>query len=254
MAIVRDITERKQAEAEIRNALEREKELNELKSRFVSIASHEFRTPLATILSSAQLIENYSQKWSDEKKVSHLHRIQNSVRHMTELLNDVLLINKAEVGKLEFNPVPISLSCFCQEIIEDIQLASNDHKIIFEDKSQCKIINADQKLLRHILTNLLSNAIKYSPNKENVYFDLDDRNNNIIFRVRDEGIGIPEKEQGEIFTSFNRASNVGTISGTGLGLSIIKRSVDLHGGHIELDSKLGVGTTFTIKLPLESVV
>lgn len=254
MAIVRDITERKQAEAEIRNALEREKELNELKSRFVSIASHEFRTPLATILSSAQLIENYSQKWSDEKKVSHLHRIQNSVRHMTELLNDVLLINKAEVGKLEFNPIPISLSGFCQEIIEDIQLTSTDHKIVFEDKSQCEIINADQKLLRHILTNLLSNAIKYSPSKENVYFDLDDRDNNIIFKVRDEGIGIPEKEQGEIFTSFNRASNVGTISGTGLGLSIIKRSVDLHGGHIELDSTLGVGTTFTIKLPLESIV
>ncbi len=254
IAIIRDITERKKAEAEIRNALEREKELNELKSRFVSIASHEFRTPLSTILSSAQLIEHYSQKWSEEKKVIHLQRIQTSVRHMTDLLNDVLLINKAEVGKLEFNPNPISLNCFCQEIIEDIQLTSDDHKIIFKDKSQCKIINADQKLLRHILTNLLSNAIKYSPNKENVYFDLDHQDDNIIFRVRDEGIGIPEKEQGEIFTSFNRASNVGTISGTGLGLSIIKRSVDLHGGHIELDSSLGSGTTFTIKLPLESVV
>ncbi len=252
IAIIRDITERKQAETEIRNALEREKELNELKSRFISIASHEFRTPLSTILSSAQLIEHYSQKWNEEKKVVHLQRIQTSVRHMTDLLNDVLLINKAEVGKLEFNPAPISLNCFCQEIIEDIQITTHTHKVIFTDNNQHKNINADQKLLRHILNNLLSNAIKYSPDKENVYFDLENSDSDIIFRVKDEGIGIPQTDRCEIFTSFHRASNVGAISGTGLGLSIIKRSVDLHGGHIEIDSELGIGTTFTIRLPIES--
>ncbi len=252
MAIIRDITERKQVEAEIRNALEREKELNELKSRFVSVASHEFRTPLATILSSAQLIESYSHKWAEEKKVVHLQRIQTAVRHMTDLLNDVLLINKAEVGKLEFNPTPISINCFCQEIIEDIQLATHDHTIIFENNSQFQTINADQKLLRHILTNLLSNAIKYSPDKENIYFNLDNSDSHVVFRVKDEGIGIPQIEQSGIFNSFTRASNVGTISGTGLGLSIIQRSVDLHGGHIELNSEVGLGTTFTIRLPLDS--
>ena len=254
MTIIRDITERKQAEAEIRNALEREKELNELKSRFVSVASHEFRTPLATILSSAQLIEHYSHKWDEEKKVTHLQRIQTAVRHMTDLLNDVLLINKAEVGKLEFNPTPISLNCFCKEIIEDLQITTHDHTIVFTDNSKCDVINADQKLLRHILTNLLSNAIKYSPNKENIYFDLDGSESQVIFRFKDKGIGIPQMEQGGIFNSFNRASNVGTISGTGLGLSIVKRSVDLHSGHIELDSEVGLGTTFTIRLPLENCV
>jgi signal transduction histidine kinase/pSer/pThr/pTyr-binding forkhead associated (FHA) protein len=246
-----EITERQKAEEEVRNALEREKELNELKSRFVSVASHEFRTPLATILSSAQLIECYSHKWGEEKKVAHLQRIQTAVRHMTDLLNDVLLINKAEVGKLEFNPTPISINCFCQEIIEDIQLATHNHTVIFQDNSQCQIINADQKLLRHILTNLLSNAIKYSPDKENVYFDLDNTDGDVIFKVKDEGIGIPQMEQSGIFNSFNRASNVGTISGTGLGLSIVKRSVDLHDGHIELNSEVGLGTTFTITLPLK---
>jgi PAS domain S-box-containing protein len=251
MAIIRDITERKQAEAEIRNALEREKELNELKSRFVSIASHEFRTPLATILSSAQLIESYSHKWSEEKKGIHLQRIQTSVRHMTDLLNDVLLINKAEVGKLEFTPTPISINGFCQEIIEDIQLSTPEHQVIFQDNSQHEIIFADQKLLRHIVTNLLSNAIKYSPNKEKVYFDLDSSDSHIIFQVKDEGIGIPKMEQSGIFNSFHRASNVGTISGTGLGLAIIKRSVDLHGGHIEVESEVNLGTTFKIKLPLK---
>jgi PAS domain S-box-containing protein len=252
MAIIRDITERKQAEAEIRNALEREKELNEMKSRFVSIASHEFRTPLSTILSSAQLIEHYSQKWSEEKKVVHLQRIQVSVRHMTDLLNDVLFINKDEVGKLEFAPVPTYLTSFCKEIIEEIQLTAHDHTIKFQDSSQCALINADQKLLRHILVNLLSNAIKYSPEKENIYFDLESNDTYVFIRVKDEGIGIPQIEQSEIFTSFNRASNVGTISGTGLGLSILKRSVDLHKGHIDLYSEVGVGTTFTIKLPIES--
>jgi signal transduction histidine kinase/pSer/pThr/pTyr-binding forkhead associated (FHA) protein len=251
MVIIRDITERKKSETEIRNALEREKELNELKSRFVSVASHEFRTPLSIMLSSAQLVEKYSHKWSEEKKVIHLQRIQTAVRHMTDLLNSVLLINKAEVGKIEFDPIPISLNCFCQEVVEDIQLTTNDHTVIFKDNSKCQIINADQKLLRHILTNLLSNAIKYSPNKENIYFDLDNTDSHVVFRVKDEGIGIPRMEQSGIFNSFNRASNVGTISGTGLGLSILKSFVDLHGGHIELDSEVGLGTTFTIRLPLK---
>ncbi|WP_404786081.1 ATP-binding protein [Altericista sp. CCNU0014] len=254
IAIIRDITERKRAEAEILNALEREKELNELKSQFVSIASHEFRTPLSTILSSAQLIEHYSQKWSEEKKNSHLQRIQTSVRHMTELLNDILLVNKAEVGKLEFNPAPIFLNCFCQEIIEDIQLTTQNHTVIFADNSQHKVINADQKLLRHILNNLLSNAIKYSPGKENIYFELNNNDGFIIFRVKDEGIGIPLTEKNEVFTSFHRASNVGSISGTGLGLSIIKRSVELHSGYIDLESEIGIGTTFTIRLPIDSSV
>lgn len=251
VAIIRDITQRKLQEEETLKALERERELNELKTRFISMASHEFRTPLTTILSSAQLLEQYSQKWDDTKKRSHLQRIQITVRHMTDLLNDVLLINKAEMGKLEFNPTLLDIEDFCNEIIEDLHLTTDTHTIIFCNKISLKKIFSDQKLLRHTLINLLSNAIKYSPQKDKVYFTLFIEQNNIIFQIVDEGIGIPDADKTQIFTSFSRASNVGTIAGTGLGMSIVKKSVDLHGGTIEIESNIGIGTQVRVKIPLD---
>jgi PAS domain S-box-containing protein len=252
MAIVRDITKRKRAEADIRKALEQEKELSELKTRFVTMTSHEFRTPLAAILSSAELLEHYSHKWSEEKKLNHLLRIQTSVKHMTELLNDVLLIGKAEAGKLEFKPTPLELTRFCQELVEEIQLAATNHTITFRAQNQCTNTCMDEKLLRHILSNLLSNAIKYSPQGSHVYFDLTCQPGEAIFQIQDRGIGIPLAEQATIFNSFIRASNVGTISGTGLGLAIVKKSVDLYGGNITVKSEVDVGTTFTVSLPLQN--
>lgn len=258
MAIVRDITERKRTEAEIQNALQREKELNELKSNFVSMTSHEFRTPLATILSSSELLEHYSHKWTAEKQLSHLVRIQDAVKHMTELLNDVLLIGKAEAGRLEFDPVPLALTEFCQSIVEEIQITTCKHTVDFQVKGEERAAQLDPKLLRQILNNLLSNAVKYSPDGGTVHFDLTYEGGGedggekaeVVFCVRDEGIGIPKSDQTKMFTSFNRASNVGTISGTGLGLAIVKRSVDLHGGDISLKSDIGEGTTFIVRLPL----
>ncbi len=250
MAIVRDITERKRAEAEIRSALAKEKELGELKSRFITMASHEFRTPLTTILSSAELLEHYSHKLSEEKKLNHLQRIQSSVKHMTELLNDVLLIGKVEAGKLELKPTLIHLSQFCHHLVEEIQLATSDRKIVFYTNSPRTTAYLDEKLLRQILGNLLSNAIKYSPAGSTVKFDLSCGSGQAILHVQDEGIGIPEPEQAQIFNSFHRASNVGTISGTGLGLAIVKKSVDLHNGKITFESAVGTGTTFTVTLPL----
>lgn len=263
MAIMRDITERKQAEEDARRTLEQEKKLNELKSRFVTMASHEFRTPLASILSSSELLEHYSHKWSEEKKLSHLHRIQTSVKHMTELLNDVLLVGKADAGKLQLNPSKINLLQFCQDLVAEIQLTTQTHQIIFQTKNRleagscqkdsdadkCNVAYMDEKMLRHILHNLLSNAIKYSPEGDKVIFDLICQSKEAIFRVQDFGIGVPPDEQNQLFDSFHRANNVGSIPGTGLGLPIVKRAVDLHGGTIAIDSEEGEGTTFTVTLP-----
>lgn len=234
----------------LQNALKKEQELSELKSRFVTMTSHEFRTPLTTILSSAELLENYSYKWTEEKKLHHLQRIQVAVQRMTQLLNDVLLIGKAEAGKIEFQPLPLDLAAFCHNLVEELQLGTSTHFIDFRIQGQCINACMDEKLLRHILSNLLSNAIKYSDKGGTVDFDLLCEAGAAIFRVQDQGIGIPATEQAQLFNSFHRASNVGTISGTGLGLAIVKKSVDLHGGKIAVNSQVGVGTTFTVTLPL----
>ncbi|MEO0373656.1 MAG: ATP-binding protein [Cyanobacteria bacterium P01_A01_bin.17] len=250
MAIIRDITERKKAEQDIRNSLEKERELNELKSRFVAMTSHEFRTPLATILSSSELIEHYSHKWPEEKKKKHLRRIQVSVHHMTGLLNDVLLLGKADAGQLQFQPIPIQLIEFCEDLVESIQITTENHEIHFTHSGDFTDVKMDEKLLRHILGNLLGNAVKYSPLGGNIYFDIQPLENHIIFKIKDNGLGIPKSEQENVFNSFNRASNVGTISGTGLGLAIVSKSIDLHGGKISFESQEGEGTTFTVEIPV----
>lgn len=250
MAIVRDITDRKRAEAEIRNALEKEKELSELKSRFVTMTSHEFRTPLTTILSSAELLEDYSSRWSEDKKLLHLRRIILTVKHMTQLLNDVLLLGKAEAGKLQCSRSVFDVVQFCRVLVEEMQMITDSHTITFNHQCGCGKVDLDEKLVRHVLSNLLSNAIKYSPRGGNVYFELACTQKEVIFRVKDEGIGIPDIDKVQLFESFYRASNVGTISGTGLGLTIVKQAVDLHGGKITVESEVGVGTTFLVSLPL----
>ena len=254
---------RAKAESEIRKALEKEKELNELKSRFVSMVSHEFRTPLATILFSAGLLENYGQKWSEDKKVTHLRRIQTAVNQMTLLLEDILIIGKSEAGKQEFNPITIDAKKFCLEIIEELQLIANEHEIIFESSADSTEVKMDEKLLRQIFCNLLSNAIKYSDKGSCIRFKLAFGEDEVtssdlklrppgkvaIFSIQDEGIGIPLEDRQRMFETFYRAKNVGTISGTGLGLAIVKRSVELHQGQIEVCSELGVGTVVTVTLP-----
>ncbi len=249
--IFRDITKRKLAEWEIRNALAKEKELNELKSRFISMTSHEFRTPLTTILGSSELLEHYSHKLTEEKKLNHLHRIQTTVKHLAHLLDDVLLIGKADAGRVDVNPEPINLEQFCHTLVEELQLsASTQHTLTFVSQAQCTDACMDEKLLRHILSNLLSNAIKYSPAGGTVHFALACQNREAIFQIRDEGIGIPPEDLKQLFESFHRATNVGNIAGTGLGLAIVKKSVDLQGGKIEVNSQVGVGTAFTVTLPL----
>ena len=249
----RDITQRQRAEAEIRRALVKEKELNELKSHFISTTSHEFRTPLSAILSSAELLEHYGHKWVEPKKIEHLQRIQTCADSMTQLLDDVLLVSKAEAGKLEFKPTPLDLVQFCRDLVEDMQLIAEDkHTINFVNQGEGSNVYLDEKLLRHILTNLLSNALKYSHLGGTVHFNLFSDRQIAIFRIKDNGIGIPTADQVQLFQCFYRASNVGATSGTGLGLTIVKQSVDLHGGEINFTSEVGVGTTFTVTIPLQN--
>jgi signal transduction histidine kinase len=247
VGIAEDITEDKQAEQEIRQALAREQELNELKSRFISMTSHEFRTPLTTILSSTELLKHYSAKFTEEKKQIHFERIQSNVHHITQMLNDILLLGTAEAGKLDFNPAQMDVRQFCQQLVEEFQQGiGRHHSLCFTHQGQLRPVSLDEKLLRHILGNLLSNALKYSPIERPVCLELTCRRNQLIFRVKDQGIGISQTDQQRLFESFHRGINVGNISGTGLGLSIVKKAVDRHGGTISFESQVGVGTTFTV--------
>jgi PAS domain S-box-containing protein len=246
-----DITERKRAETEIRKALQQEKDLNELKSRFVSMTSHEFRTPLSTILSSSELLEYYGQGWPEDRKKRHLHQIQSAIKHMTQLLDDVSVLGRSEVKKLEFNAEPISLDTFCLEVIESAKLnIDNHHKINFARKGNCGNTTFDERVLRQILSNLLSNAIKYSPKGGTILFSLACKEKEAIFHIKDEGIGIPLEDQRLLFEPFHRGANVDSISGTGLGLTIVKNCVDLYGGSLTFTSEPGKGTTFTVTLPI----
>jgi PAS domain S-box-containing protein len=247
----RDITEQKRAEAEIRSSLEKERELSEFKSRIVSVVSHEYRTPLTAILSSVELLERYSHKWSEEKKLHHLHRIKISVQHLTNLVGDVLIVSQAEAEKLSFIPTHLDLVSFCQELLTEFQLIAKEGQTIsFVSRGNCSGAYLDEKLVRQILTNLISNALKYSPQGGTVHFELICDQNHVRFRIQDEGSGIPLADQQRLFESFYRASNVGTIPGTGLGLVIVKKCVDLQGGEIAVESEVGVGSTFTVTLPL----
>lgn len=255
VAIMRDISQLKQAQQEILQALEKEKELSELRSRFISMASHEFRTPLAIIGSSTGILELYYQKLSEDKRQQHLHRIQNSVRHMTELLDDVLLVNRAEADRLAFNPLEGNLQEFCQKLVAEIQLGTTEQEIILttQDLGQPLLQDwdgvFDPKLLRQILTNLLSNAIKYSPPQTQIHLTVERQGQQAVFIVADQGMGIPPEDLSRLFTAFHRAHNVGTIQGTGLGLAIVKKCTTLHQGEITVTSELGQGTCFTLKLP-----
>ena len=246
-----EITERQRLESELRYALANERELSDLKSRIISVVSHEYRTPLATILSSTELLEHYSHSWAEEKKQRHFQRIETSVHHLTRLVNDVLMFSKAEAGKLEFNPVRLEVVAFCHELVEELQLTAGEkYSINFRCLGIPQEVYLDEKLLRQILSNLLSNALKYSPEGGEIQFELVFGQDTLIFRIQDQGIGIPLPDQSQLFDAFYRSSNVGTISGTGLGLAIVERCVNIHKGEILVESEVGVGTTFTVTLPL----
>ena len=245
-----DITERKKAEIALRQALEKERELGELKSRFVSIASHEFRTPLTTILSTASFLEMAEGQISSEKRLARLEKIQTAANGMTELLNDVLLFGKAEANRLEYQPKPMDIVAFSTEIIEDIQATTGDkYHFTYSNHLQNPNVTFDDKLMRQIINNLVSNAVKYSPQGGEIRFELAYELNSLIIAVSDQGIGIPERDQPHLFEPFHRAKNARNIAGTGLGLAITKKAVETHGGEITFESTHNQGTCFTIRIP-----
>ena len=246
-----DITERKRAEEEILRALEKEKELSELKSRFVSMTSHEFRTPLATILSSAELLEHYGTQLAAGDKQELFQSIRTGVERMTRLLDNVLVIGRSEAQMLEFKPAPTDLGAFCEGLVDEMRLTAGvKHTLNYSYEGARGPVNVDERLLRHVLVNLISNAFKYSPQGGRVHFQVRVNNGTAAFEVRDSGIGIPPEDQPRLFETFHRARNVGNISGTGLGLAIVKKSLDLHGGSIRFDSAPGRGSRFEVTIPL----
>ncbi len=253
--VFRDIGIRKKAEEELRKTLEKERELSELKSRIITTISHEYRTPLTIIVSSAEFLEKYSHKITEERRLLHLKRIQTSSKHLAELVSDVLFMGQAEADRVKFNPAPLNLEEFCREFIEEMRFSiPNQAAIIFLTKGNCTEACLDEKQLRQILTNLLSNAVKYSPQGGTIQFNLECEEGVAVLRIQDKGIGIPTEDVSQLFESFHRASNVETIPGTGLGLAIVKKCVDSHQGKIIVDSVVDGGTTFTVTLPLKPPV
>ncbi|MBL6449358.1 PAS domain S-box protein [Fulvivirga sp. 29W222] len=244
------VTIRKKAEEETQLALSRERELNELKTRFVSMASHEFRTPLSTILSSASLIERYVDVGTEEKRQKHVDKIKSSISNLTAILNDFLSVSKLEEGRVELHKEVINLNEMLLDIIDEMSAIAKEGqeiKLIFDNDRY--YLYSDKKILKNILINLLSNAIKYSEPGKTVDLIVEEKKEGVLLKVSDKGMGIPEQEQKHMFERFFRASNATNIQGTGLGLNIVKKYVDMLEGSISFASKLGAGTTVSIDLP-----
>ena len=246
-----DITERKKSEEEIREALEQQKALNELRTRFVAMTSHEFRTPLAGILSAEELLRHYGDRLSQAERIEILDGIADGVQRMSRMMDRVLLLGRADAQLLDFSPAMMDLPALCERLLGEamIQHGAAACEVSLECAPGVGIGLYDEKLLRHILGNLLSNAIKYSPHGGEVRLQVSQDDGQTVFEVADTGIGIPEDEISHLFESFHRASNVGAIPGTGLGLAIVKNAVDMHVGTITMVSQPGRGTVFTVKLP-----
>ena len=248
--VFQDISDRKQAEAALRQQLAREQQLNQFQRQFIHTVSHEYRTPLSIIQASTFLIEANDSSGQFEKNRLNCQRIKQAVKYMVGLLEDVLTFGQAEAGQLILDPAPLDLKLFCQQIIEEYSLiASNRSEIKWLSCGKGQTAYLDKKILQLIVRNLLTNALKYSPEQSPVYLTLTCEDDRLIVEVKDTGIGIPLADQPHIFNAFRRASNAGTVRGSGMGLAIVKKAVDLHGGTISVESSLGVGTTFTVTLP-----
>lgn len=241
-------TKQKQAEEEVRKALEKEKELNELKSRFVTLASHEFRTPLSTILSSVSLIGKYNELGEKDKIDKHIQRVKSSVSNLTVILNDFLSLSKLEEGVVSNHPSEFNLAILCKEMKEEMSVSKKPSQEILCTHEGPESVYLDQNILKNILINLISNAIKYSE-KGTITIHTKVNSTNVLLTIQDQGIGIPEADKPFLFSRFFRAHNAGNIQGTGLGLNIVKRYVELLNGYINMESEVGKGTIFTIEIP-----
>jgi signal transduction histidine kinase len=244
--------ELEQARQELLKALEQEKELNQLKTNFVNVVSHEFRTPLGVIVSSTDILESYFDRLKPEQRAGHLQDIRHSTRQMTGLMEEVLLLGAVESSRMRFKPEPIDLPGFCQRLVDEQLSATGRRCPVFLNVESVDDAPArgDETLLRHIFANLLSNAVKYSRPGSQVHFSVKRGGECAVFEVRDHGIGVLPEDRARLFEAFHRGQNVGEVQGTGLGLVIVKRCLDLHGGTIELESEPMRGSTFIVRLKL----
>lgn len=249
-ATIKIALQKHKQDKEIRQSLSESQILNTEQSRYLSIASHELRNPITAIQMSAEMLEKYEDNLSEDKKHKHLDRIRKAAHNMNQLLEDVLILSRADLGKLSFHPTPLDVIEFCHNLIEDFQInLGQEYQILLQYQGYFNQVYLDSNLLSHILNNLISNAVKYSPDGGIIQLLLIGADELIIFKVIDHGIGMPAEFQTNLFKQFERATNVGNIQGTGLGLSIVKRAVDLHNGQIAVESEEGEGTTFTVILP-----
>ncbi|WP_202807370.1 hybrid sensor histidine kinase/response regulator [Synechocystis sp. PCC 7509] len=229
------------------------KEVNQQTSAFVSMFSHDFRNPLTAILLSTGLLQDHEHELSQETKSNQYQLIRAAIFNMDRLLEEVLLIGKADVGKLECNLESLNLESLCRRIVAETQpFLSPSHQLIFTSTGELTVGLWDQSLLQHILTNLLSNALKYSPSGGTVHFDLTFQAKTVTFQIKDSGIGIPKSDFLKLFQPFHRAENTDKIPGTGLGLAIVKKCVEVYGGQISVQSEIGIGSVFTAILPLQN--
>lgn len=247
----KEVVERKKAQDKVIKALEKERELNELKSRFVSMASHEFRTPLATILSSASLIKRYTDSETQEKREKHIDKIKSAIGNLNGILNDFLSLAKLEEGKTDLTVGEVDLLPLINEITGELETVLKEGQVIdFKLIGEARLISSDEKIIKNIIINLLSNAIKYSSENTRTLITLNFESDKIILSIKDEGFGIPVSEQQHLFERFFRAKNAINIQGTGLGLNIVKKYVEMLEGDITFESEENKGTTFHITLPL----
>jgi PAS domain S-box-containing protein len=246
-----DITQRKRAEEELVKTLEREKELSQLKGNFVSMVSHEFRTPLGIIQSSGELLRDFYAKMQPEERGEQLESIIRNTRRMAGMMEEVLVLSRLDAGRLNFEPSALDLNLFCQRVVDEVLSATNRRcPIALSLRFGPGEARADERLLGHIFTNLLSNAIKYSEPGVTVDFAVARDGSDAVCEVRDHGIGISTADQQQLFKAFHRGANVGSRPGTGLGLLLVKRCADLHGGTVQLNSRIGEGTIVIVRLPV----
>lgn len=246
-----DVTVRLQAELAQRAATERQRELNDMRSRFIAMASHEFRTPLAAITGSVELLSVYGDKLDPAEKADVLARIQRAVDRMTHMLESVLELDEVESSAMLFRPQPVAVSPLCRAIVADVEAdkVAAGRRVVLRLPPDELVCALDESLLRHVMVNLLSNAFKYSPSGGEVRMTVDACQGELVWTVRDQGIGITPQDQARLFDSYQRGSNVGHIPGTGLGLAIVKHAVARHQGSLSVESQPGVGTCFTVRLP-----
>lgn len=256
MAFITDTSERKQTEqakldAELlKMELQRNRDMREMKNRFMSMFVHDFRSPLSFIMTNVSLLDRYTERFTREEQQNKVQRIYQQIKLLDQMLDEILEMTRSETGNRILNPETFDLELFCQEILymhqDDI---GNKYQFVFAPSGDLSAVKLDKTLMHYVLTNLISNAIKYSPYGGMIHFSVQSDDEQVVFVVRDQGIGIPAEEIPLLFDPFHRASNVGELRGTGLGLSIVKEYVEMHGGAVNCESVLGEGTTFSVHIP-----